>query len=53
MSQPPPITKEQLALFRDPRWRLRNLYSIRCADGTVKPFRPNSEQEKVMEAFYV
>jgi hypothetical protein len=31
--------------FRDPMWRLRNLYTIKNKDGLAIPFRPNWAQE--------
>ena len=30
--------------FRDPIWRISNLYKIRVRDGSVIPFRPRPQQ---------
>ena len=35
--------------FRDPIWRISNLYSIRTRDGKVIPFRPRPQQAQVLE----
>jgi hypothetical protein len=36
--------KAALEAFRDPLWRLGNLYSIRTRDGSIIPFRPRQQQ---------
>ena len=38
--------------FRDPIWRISNLYSIRTRDGKVIPFRPRRRQEQVLEMIF-
>ena len=38
--------------FRDPIWRISNLYSIRTRDGKVIPFRPRPQQQRVLEMIY-
>lgn len=35
--------------FKDPRWRLNNLYSITNKEGVKVPFRPNPEQQEFIE----
>ena len=38
--------------FRDPNWRIGNLYSIRTRNGKVIPFRPRPQQQRVLEMVY-
>ena len=38
--------------FRDPIWRISNLYSIRTRDGKVIPFRPRPQQAQVLEMIF-
>jgi hypothetical protein len=38
--------------FRDPIWRISNLYSIRTRDGKVISFRPRPQQEQVFEMIF-
>ena len=38
--------------FRDPIWRISNLYAIRTRDGKVIPFRPRPQQEQVLEMIF-
>jgi hypothetical protein len=38
--------------FRDPIWRISNLYSIRTRDGKVIPFRPRSQQAQVLRMIF-
>lgn len=53
MSQLDPHTKQILhAKLGDPRWRLQNLYYIKDAKGNKVLFKPNQEQEHLMEHFW-
>lgn len=38
--------------FRDPVWRISNLYSIRTRDGKVIPFRPRPQQVQVLDMIF-
>jgi hypothetical protein len=38
--------------FRDPVWRIGNLYSIRTREGKVIPFRPRAQQQQVIEMVF-
>jgi hypothetical protein len=38
--------------FRDPIWRISNLYSIRTRDVKVIPFRPRPQQAQVLEMIF-
>ena len=38
--------------FRDPVWRISNLYAIRTRDGKVVPFRPRPQQLQVLQMIY-
>jgi hypothetical protein len=38
--------------FRDPIWRISNLYSIRTRDGKVIPFRPRPQQSQVLDMIF-
>ena len=39
-------TQAALEAFRDPCWRLSNLYSIRTRDGSVIKFAPRPQQAR-------
>ena len=39
-------------LFRDPIWRISNLYSIRTRDGQIIPFRPRPQQLELLSMVY-
>ena len=38
--------------FRDPIWRIGNLYSIRTREGKLIPFRPRPQQQQVLEMIF-
>jgi hypothetical protein len=38
--------------FRDPIWRIGNLYSIRRREGKVTLFRPRPQQQQVLEMIF-
>src|SRR5262245_26403832 len=47
------IDKEAaLEAFRDPCWRLGNLYSIRTRDGSIIKFRPRPQQRQIIDLIY-
>jgi hypothetical protein len=46
------LDPKQLQRFRDPVWRLSNLYAIRTRDGKVVPFRPRPQQLQVLQMIY-
>jgi hypothetical protein len=51
--QPSGIDEEAaLEAFRDPRWRLGNLYSIRTREGFIIPFRPRQQQQRIIDLIY-
>jgi hypothetical protein len=41
-----------LEAFRDPCWRLDNLYSIRTRDGAIIKFRPRPQQRQIIDLIY-
>jgi hypothetical protein len=41
-----------LEAFRDPCWRLGNLYSIRTRDGSVIKFASRSQQAEIIDLIY-
>ena len=41
-----------LEAFRDPCWRLDNLYSIRTRDGSIIKFRPRPQQRQIIDLIY-
>ena len=41
-----------LEAFRDPLWRLGNLYSIRTREGFIIPFRPRQQQQQIIDLIY-
>ena len=41
-----------LEAFRDPCWRLGNLYSIRTRDGSIIKFRPRQQQRQIIDLIY-
>src|SRR5512143_3774483 len=43
---------EALEAFRDPCWRLNNLYSIRTRDGSIIKFRPRPQQRQIIDLIY-
>jgi hypothetical protein len=43
---------ETLEAFRDPRWRLERLYSIRRRDGSIIKFRPRPQQRQIIDLIY-
>ena len=43
---------EALEAFRDPCWRLSNLYSIRTRDGSIIKFRPRPQQAQIIDLIY-
>ena len=45
-------TQEALEAFRDPRWRLGTLYSIRTRDGSVIKFTPRPQQARIIDLIY-
>ena len=42
----------QLKRFKDPVFRISNLYSIRTREGKVIPFRPRPQQPQVLDMSY-
>ena len=46
------LDPKQLQRFRDPVWRISNLYAIRTRDGKVVPFRPRPQQLEVLHMLY-
>ncbi|MGA7214990.1 MAG: hypothetical protein WBX20_12345 [Terrimicrobiaceae bacterium] len=40
-----------LEAFRDPRWRLGNLYSIRTREGFIIPLRPRPQQQQIIDLY--
>ena len=42
----------QLKRFKDPVFRISNLYSIRTREGKVIPFRPRPQQLQVLDMLY-
>ena len=46
------LDPKQLQRFRDPIWRISNLYAIRTRDGKVVPFRPRPQQLQVLQMIY-
>ena len=46
------LDPKQLQRFRDPVWRISNLYAIRTRDGKVVPFRPRPQQLQVLQMIY-
>ena len=40
--------KDLEQLFRDPIWRISNLYSIRTRDGQIIPFHPRPQQLELL-----
>jgi hypothetical protein len=36
----------------NPLWRIRNLYTIRSTEGKPIPFKPNDDQEKILNLIY-
>ena len=51
--QPSGIDEEAaLEAFRDPCWRLGNLYSIRTRDGSIIKFRPRPQQRQIIDLIY-
>ena len=47
-----PLDPKRLQRFRDPVWRISNLYAIRTRDGKVVPFRPRSQQLQVLQMIF-
>ena len=45
-------TQAALEAFRDPCWRLDNLYSIRTRDGSIIKFRPRPQQRQIIDLIY-
>jgi hypothetical protein len=46
------LDPKQLQRFRDPVWRISNLYAIRTREGKVVPFRPRPQQLQVLQMIY-
>ena len=46
------LDPKKLQRFRDPVWRISNLYAIRTRDGKVVPFRPRPQQLQVLQMIY-
>jgi hypothetical protein len=44
--------KDLEQFFRDPIWRISNLYSIRTRDGQIIPFRPRPQQLELLDMVY-
>ena len=44
--------KAALEAFRNPYWRLGNLYSIRIRKGSIIPFRPRPQQQQIIDLIY-
>ena len=42
----------EIEKFRDPIWRVSNLYSIRERGGKVIPFRPRPQQSQVLDMIF-
>ena len=42
----------EIEKFRDPIWRISNLYSIRERGGKVIPFRPRPQQSQVLDMIF-
>ena len=47
------LSKASVAQLLDPIWRIRHIYTIRNEAGEPEPFRPNDEQNEVLEAIYI
>jgi hypothetical protein len=47
-----PVGPVQLKRFKDPVFRISNLYSIRIREGKVIPFRPRPQQPQVLGMLY-
>ena len=47
-----PTDPAQLKRFKDPVFRISNLYSIRTREGKVIPFRPRRQQLQVLDMLY-
>ena len=47
-----PAGPAQLKQFKDPVFRISNLYSIRTREGKVIPFRPRPQQLQVLDMLY-
>ena len=47
-----PAGPAQLKRFKDPVFRISNLYSIRTREGKVIPFRPRRQQLQVLDMLY-
>ena len=47
-----PAGPAQLKRFKDPVFRISNLYSIRTREGKVIPFRPRPQQLQVLDMLY-
>ena len=47
-----PTGAAQLKRFKDPVFRISNLYSIRTREGKVIPFRPRPQQLQVLDMLY-
>ena len=45
-------TQAALEAFRDPCWRLNNLYSIRTRGGSIIKFRPRPQQRQIIDLIY-